>query len=142
MLILGILKSLEEGKDSVHTIEQFVLKAEIDHLNIRPLVEFCRITRLAPKLHGFSMRYNQQDLLEQNESKPADNKTSFKQFLNNIAKKKNEEVIEEKKMEVKQQSEVSFPIKHAVYSMAKVFLKLDFWVIWYICYVVNLKYLI
>ncbi|CAK1546270.1 unnamed protein product [Leptosia nina] len=52
----------------IYTLEDFVIKSEIDHLNLRPLVDFCRTSRLAPKLHGFSMKYSQQDLEERKES--------------------------------------------------------------------------
>ncbi|VVC99329.1 unnamed protein product, partial [Leptidea sinapis] len=76
----------------------FVLKAEIDHLNLRPLVEFCRSSRLAPKLHGFSMRYGQQ-IIE--DASTVDTKKSFKNFLSSISKKKEHKVEEIVQLEAK-----------------------------------------
>ncbi|KOB74507.1 putative DEAD/H, partial [Operophtera brumata] len=61
----GMINPKPEKKDNdtkIFTSEDFVIKAEIDHMNLRPLIDFCRNTRLAPKLHGFSMRYSQQQL--------------------------------------------------------------------------------
>ncbi|XP_041970232.1 ATP-dependent DNA helicase DDX11 isoform X1 [Aricia agestis] len=93
--LIAMLNVAADAK--VYTIEDFVIKAEIDHLNLRPLVEFCKLSRLAPKLHGFSMRYNQQELEEQNK-KSTVKKSSFQEFLKNISKKKDEEKVAEKEV--------------------------------------------
>ncbi|XP_038223159.1 ATP-dependent DNA helicase DDX11-like [Zerene cesonia] len=93
-------KDGETNEAKIYTLEDFVIKAEIDHMNLRPLVEFCRQTRLAPKLHGFSMRYSQQELEESEKVKQVDKKRSFKDFLSNISKKtEKEKVVEEKQVE-------------------------------------------
>ncbi|XP_048006864.1 ATP-dependent DNA helicase DDX11-like [Leguminivora glycinivorella] len=101
--LVGMIKpksTAEKQEDTtIMTLEDFVIKAEIDHMNLRPLVEFCRKTRLAPKLHGFSMRYSQQALEEENK-RTVEKKSSFKDFLSNISKKKTE-VEETVKEEVK-----------------------------------------
>lgn len=70
-----------------------MIKVEIDHLNLRPLVQFCRTTRLAPKLHGFSMRYNQQ-VLEEEMKKTVVKNSSFEAFMKKISKNKVKEVVE------------------------------------------------
>ncbi|CAG5041487.1 unnamed protein product [Parnassius apollo] len=98
--LLGIVKlktPTEKAQDDtkIYTLEDFVIKAEIDHLNLRPLVEFCRNTRLAPKLHGFSMRYSQQVLEEENKKSSSNKKSSFEKFISNISKKQNNKVDEE-----------------------------------------------
>lgn len=85
----------DKPETTILTLEDFVIMAEIDHLHLRPLVEFCRKTRLAPKLHGFSMRYSQQALEEENKSTVA-KKSSFKDFLSNISKKKADVAVEVK----------------------------------------------
>ncbi|XP_063533421.1 ATP-dependent DNA helicase DDX11 [Cydia strobilella] len=101
--LVGIInpKSTAEKQEdpTIMSLEDFVIKAEIDHMNLRPLVEFCRKSRLAPKLHGFSMRYSQQ-ALEEESKRTVDKKSSFKDFLSNISKKKTE-VIEKVKEETK-----------------------------------------
>ncbi|KAJ2951990.1 hypothetical protein O0L34_g4253 [Tuta absoluta] len=109
--LLGMIqpKSSSERKEesTIFTLEDFVIKAEIDHMNLRLLVEFCRNTRLAPKLHSFSTRYSQQALEE--EAKKAEvKKSSFESFLKNIAKKK-QDVVEEIQREVKQDIQVQAP---------------------------------
>lgn len=78
----------KEEETTIFTLEDFVIKAEIDHINLRPLVEFSRSTRLAPKLHGFSMRYSQQALEEEMNKRTVTKKSSFEMFMNNISKKK------------------------------------------------------
>ncbi|XP_026322080.1 ATP-dependent DNA helicase DDX11 [Hyposmocoma kahamanoa] len=98
--LLGVIKPKTQNErkqelTTIYTLEDFVIKAEIDHLNLRPLVEFCRSTRLAPKLHGFSMRYNQQ-MLEEDMKKTVVKNSSFEAFINKISKKKVEEVVEVK----------------------------------------------
>ncbi|XP_052755943.1 ATP-dependent DNA helicase DDX11 isoform X2 [Galleria mellonella] len=89
--LLGLLKSNNTNKDiqeekSIYTVEDFVVKAEIDHMNFRPIVEFCRKSRLAPKLHSFSMRYSQEALEEEIEKSNSNKKSSFKTFLENMKK--------------------------------------------------------
>ncbi|CAH4038213.1 unnamed protein product [Pieris brassicae] len=91
--LVGDLKQDKTQEAKIYTLEDFVIKTEIDHLNLRPLVEFCRKARLAPKLHGFSMRYSQQELEEKENT--VDRKKSFKDFLSNMSKKK-EDRVEEK----------------------------------------------
>ncbi|XP_045765578.1 ATP-dependent DNA helicase DDX11 isoform X2 [Maniola jurtina] len=94
--LLGLVQSKtandKTGDATIFSLEDFVIKAEIDHLHLRPLVEFCRSTRLAPKLHGFSMRYSQQALEEENK-KVEVKKASFKEFLSNMSKKKNQDEV-------------------------------------------------
>ncbi|KAI5646593.1 hypothetical protein NE865_01527 [Phthorimaea operculella] len=108
--LLGVVqpKSTDKKEEStIFTLEDFVIKAEIDHMNLRPLVEFCRNTRLAPKLHSFSVRYSQQALEE--EAKKAEvKKSSFESFLKNIAKKK-QDAVEEVQPEVKQDIQAQSP---------------------------------
>lgn len=82
----------KQNETTIYTLEDFVIKAEIDHMNLRPLVEFCRNTRLAPKLHGFSMRYNQQALEDEMKKSTVSKKSSFEMFMSNISKKKEEKV--------------------------------------------------
>ncbi|PZC75978.1 hypothetical protein B5X24_HaOG205271 [Helicoverpa armigera] len=84
----------KQDETTIFTLEDFVIKAEIDHMNLRPLVEFCRNTRLAPKLHGFSMRYSQQALEEEMKKSTVSKKSSFEMFMSNIAKKKDGEKVE------------------------------------------------
>ena len=84
----------KQDETTIFTLEDFVIKAEIDHMNLRPLVEFCRSTRLAPKLHGFSMRYSQQALEEEMKKSTVSKKSSFETFMSNIAKKKGGEEVE------------------------------------------------
>ncbi|XP_075971830.1 ATP-dependent DNA helicase DDX11 [Anticarsia gemmatalis] len=101
--LLGMIKPKptdKQNETTIFTLEDFVIKAEIDHMNLRPLVEFCRNTRLAPKLHGFSMRYSQQALEEEMNKSTVVKKSSFEMFMSNISKKKGEKV-EEVKPEVK-----------------------------------------
>ncbi|XP_072940109.1 ATP-dependent DNA helicase DDX11 [Epargyreus clarus] len=100
--LLGMIKPPSEKKQEAHifTLEDFVIKAEIDHLNLRPLVVFCRTTRLAPKLHGFSMRYNQQVLEEENKKSTVSKKSSLQEFLSNISKKKNDKEIVEEEVKI------------------------------------------
>lgn len=86
----------KEEETTIFTLEDFVIKAEIDHINLRPLVEFSRSTRLAPKLHGFSMRYSQQALEEEMNKRTVTKKSSFEMFMNNISKKKGGTVEETK----------------------------------------------
>lgn len=90
---------IKQGDTKIFTVEDFVIKAEIDHMNLRPLVEFCRDTRLAPKLHGFSMRYSQQALEEEMRTSAVSKKSNFQAFLSNISKKKVDNIVEEKKVE-------------------------------------------
>ncbi|KAH9635492.1 hypothetical protein HF086_015492 [Spodoptera exigua] len=85
-------RARKQDETTIFTLEDFVIKAEIDHMNLRPLVEFCRNTRLAPKLHGFSMRYSQQALEEEMKKSTVSKKSSFEMFMKNISKKKNEKV--------------------------------------------------
>ncbi|CAG9134355.1 unnamed protein product [Plutella xylostella] len=104
--LCGIMKSKSDAKKeedtTIFTVEDFVIKAEIDHMNLRPLIEFCKATRLAQKLHGFSMRYNQQMLEDEAKKVEVKKKSSLEAFLKNISKKKVEEevtvqpVVEEK----------------------------------------------
>ncbi|XP_050667563.1 ATP-dependent DNA helicase DDX11 isoform X2 [Leptidea sinapis] len=99
LLKLQAKSTSKDGDDAkIFTVEDFVLKAEIDHLNLRPLVEFCRSSRLAPKLHGFSMRYGQQ-IIE--DASTVDTKKSFKNFLSSISKKKEDKVEEKVQLEAK-----------------------------------------
>ncbi|XP_068631264.1 ATP-dependent DNA helicase DDX11 [Battus philenor] len=98
--LLGILKPKKEiGKEQnetkIYTLEDFVIKTEIDHLNLRPLVEFCRSTRLAPKLHGFSLRYSQQALEEENKKSTVNHKSSFQNFIKSIKKSDKTVQVEE-----------------------------------------------
>ncbi|XP_023940791.1 ATP-dependent DNA helicase DDX11 [Bicyclus anynana] len=92
--LLGLVKPKatkdKKVESTIFTLEDFVIKTEIDHLHLRPLVEFCRNTRLAPKLHGFSMRYSQQALEEENKKVEINKKASFKEFLSNMSKKKDQ----------------------------------------------------
>uniref|UniRef100_A0A2H1W4V9 SFRICE_001346 n=1 Tax=Spodoptera frugiperda TaxID=7108 RepID=A0A2H1W4V9_SPOFR len=95
--LLGMIKPKDstdkkQNETTIYTLEDFVIKAEIDHMNLRPLVEFCRNTRLAPKLHGFSMRYSQQALEEEMKKSMVSKKSSFEMFMSNISKKKGEKV--------------------------------------------------
>ncbi|XP_050343250.1 ATP-dependent DNA helicase DDX11 isoform X2 [Nymphalis io] len=105
--LLGLIKpkSANDKKQQVtiYKLEDFVIQSEIDHMNLRPLVEFCRHTRLAPKLHGFSIRYSQQGLEEENKKELINKKANFKEFLSNISKKKNEyeQVENTPKLEIK-----------------------------------------
>ncbi|XP_047022259.1 ATP-dependent DNA helicase DDX11 isoform X1 [Helicoverpa zea] len=96
--LLGMIKpkptEKKQDETTIFTLEDFVIKAEIDHMNLRPLVEFCRNTRLAPKLHGFSMRYSQQALEEEMKKSTVSKKSSFEMFMSNIAKKKDGEKVE------------------------------------------------
>uniref|UniRef100_A0A2A4J8Q3 DNA 5'-3' helicase n=1 Tax=Heliothis virescens TaxID=7102 RepID=A0A2A4J8Q3_HELVI len=96
--LLGMIKpkgsEKKQDETTIFTLEDFVIKAEIDHMNLRPLVEFCRNTRLAPKLHGFSMRYSQQALEEEMKKSTVSKKSSFEIFMSNIAKKKDGEKVE------------------------------------------------
>ncbi|CAG9559763.1 unnamed protein product [Danaus chrysippus] len=87
--LIGMVRPKLNDKDGskIYTLEDFVIEAEIDHLHLHPLVEFCRNVRLAPKLHGFSMRYSQQTLEDENK-KDTNKKGSFKDFLSSISKKK------------------------------------------------------
>ncbi|KAG7307926.1 hypothetical protein JYU34_006542 [Plutella xylostella] len=104
--LCGIIKSKTDAKKeedtTIFTVEDYVIKAEIDHINLRPLIEFCKATRLAQKLHGFSMRYNQQMLEDEAKKVEVKKKSSLEAFLKNISKKKVEEevkvppVVEEK----------------------------------------------
>lgn len=98
--ISGLIKNksneTKEEETTIFTLEDFVIKAEIDHINLRPLVEFSRSTRLAPKLHGFSMRYSQQALEEEMNKRTVTKKSSFEMFMNNISKKKGGTVEETK----------------------------------------------
>lgn len=105
--VSGIIKSKSDAKKeedtTIFTVEDFVIKAEIDHMNLRPLIEFCKATRLAQKLHGFSMRYNQQMLEDEAKKVEVKKKSSLEAFLKNISKKKKVEeevtvqpVVEEK----------------------------------------------
>lgn len=96
----------KEEHTTIFTLEDFVINAEIDHMNVRPLVEFCRATRLAPKLHGFSMRYNQQTLEDELKLTTQVKKSSLEEFLGKISKKKPEEVVEEVKVEDRPNVEV------------------------------------
>ncbi|XP_059062417.1 ATP-dependent DNA helicase DDX11 isoform X1 [Achroia grisella] len=90
--LLGLIRSTNLNKErqekSIYMLEDFVVKAEIDHMNFRPIVEFCRKSRLAPKLHSFSMRYSQEALEEEIEKANSNKKSSFKSFLQNIKKDK------------------------------------------------------
>ncbi|XP_013190361.1 ATP-dependent DNA helicase DDX11 [Amyelois transitella] len=107
--LLGFIKSSQsdlksQEEKTIYTLEDFVVKAEIDHMNFRPLIDFCRKTRLAPKLHSFSMRYNQ-EVLESEMLKEECKKTSFQAFMENIKKKKAGEIVQpvaEEKKEVKE----------------------------------------
>lgn len=98
--ISGLIKNksneTKKEETTIFTLEDFVIKAEIDHINLRPLVEFSRSTRLAPKLHGFSMRYSQQALEEEMNKRTVTKKSSFEMFMNNISKKKGGTVEETK----------------------------------------------
>lgn len=100
----------KKQESTIHTLEDFVIKLEIDHLNLRPLVEFCRNTRLAPKLHGFSLRYNQQELEPENNKQKCNKKASFKEFLSNMSKNKdgNDQLEQTPKVEVKPRDQVKF----------------------------------
>ncbi|XP_069358195.1 ATP-dependent DNA helicase DDX11 isoform X1 [Maniola hyperantus] len=95
--LLGLVQpktaSDKKGDATIFSLEDFVIKAEIDHLHLRPLVEFCRSTRLAPKLHGFSMRYSQQALEDENKKVEVNKKASFKEFLSNMSKKKGQNEV-------------------------------------------------
>lgn len=99
-------KQIDNKQAKVFTLEEFVINAEIDHLHLHPLVEFCRNTRLAPKLHGFSMRYSQQALEQDNVNKETNNKGSLKEFLSNITKKKGEKEIQTSIIEEKPVNQV------------------------------------
>nr|XP_053603575.1 ATP-dependent DNA helicase DDX11 isoform X2 [Plodia interpunctella] len=107
--LLGFIKSsnssnkVQEDK-TIYMLEDFVVKADIDHMNFRPLIDFCRKTRLAPKLHSFSMRYNQ-EVLESEIQKEENKKNSFQMFMENIKKKKigdNQPVVKEETKESKE----------------------------------------
>nr|XP_026496946.1 ATP-dependent DNA helicase DDX11 [Vanessa tameamea] len=110
--LLGLIKpkSTNDKKQqaTIYTLEDFVIKSEIDHMNIRPLVEFCRNTRLAPKLHGFSIRYSQQGLMEENKKEPINKKANFKEFLSNISKKKDEheQLVNAPKLDIKSNNQM------------------------------------
>ncbi|XP_063824609.1 ATP-dependent DNA helicase DDX11 [Ostrinia nubilalis] len=116
--LLGIITKAnqEKGQDTptILTLEDFVIKADIDHLNLTPLIELCRKSRLPPKLHGFSMRYTPQMLEEEFKKAAPSKKSSLESFLQNISKKKDgnlENNTEEKECEstprVQTQSETS-----------------------------------
>lgn len=110
--ISGLLKpktstELKQNETQMYTIEDFVVKAEIDHINLRPLVEFCENTRLAPKLHGFSMRYSQQLFEEQNKKPAVNQKSSFEKFINNISKKPDDTAVEETNEDAKTTTQVN-----------------------------------
>ncbi|CAH2244147.1 jg23453 [Pararge aegeria aegeria] len=109
--LLGVVKpklsSDKKGQAAVFSLEDFVIKAEIDHLRLRPLVEFCRNSRLAPKLHGFSMRYSQQALEQENEKVEVNKKASFKEFLNKMSKKKDQREEEMQNIEKKANNQLN-----------------------------------
>lgn len=101
-------KPIEKNQNdtTIYTLEDFVINAEIDHMNLRPLVVFCRNARLAPKLHGFSMRYSQQALEEEMNKSTVSKKSSFEMFMSNISKTKADKV-DEIKPEVKSANDVT-----------------------------------
>ncbi|KAJ0178679.1 hypothetical protein K1T71_005454 [Dendrolimus kikuchii] len=111
--LIGMIKpkssnGKQQDETLIYTLEDFVIKAEIDHMNLRPLIEFCRNTRLAPKLHGFSMRYSQQALEEEMKKSTVNKKSSFESFLGNISKKKRN--VEEKGETVKiEENKIQMP---------------------------------
>ncbi|CAH0725234.1 unnamed protein product, partial [Brenthis ino] len=109
--LLGMVKpkQIDNKQAKVFTLEEFVINAEIDHLHLSPLVEFCRNTRLAPKLHGFSMRYSQQALEQDNVNKETNKKGSLKEFLSNITKKKGEKEIQTPIIEEKPINQPNLP---------------------------------
>ncbi|CAD0197414.1 unnamed protein product [Chrysodeixis includens] len=127
--LLGMIKSKpgEKKQDTtIFSLEDFVIKAEIDHMNLRPLVEFCRNTRLAPKLHGFSMRYSQQALEEEMKKTTVTKKSSFEMFMNNITKKKPGEKVEEEKIEEKPQAQVNVNVPTETSAGSGLYALLDF----------------
>ncbi|XP_046963240.1 ATP-dependent DNA helicase DDX11 [Vanessa cardui] len=111
--LLGLIKPKstndKKQQSTIFTLEDFVIKSEIDHMNIRPLVDFCRNTRLAPKLHGFSIRYSQQGLEEEIKKEPINKKANFKEFLSNISKKKDEheQLVNAPKLDIKSNNQIS-----------------------------------
>ncbi|XP_022825597.1 ATP-dependent DNA helicase DDX11 [Spodoptera litura] len=112
--LLGMIKpksssDKQQHETTIYTLEDFVIKAEIDHMNLRPLVEFCRNTRLAPKLHGFSMRYSQQALEEEMKKSTVSKKSSFEMFMSNISKKKGENVDVEPEVKENVSVQVNVP---------------------------------
>lgn len=127
--LLGMIKSKpgEKNQDTtIFSLEDFVIKAEIDHMNLRPLVEFCRNTRLAPKLHGFSMRYSQQALEEEIKKSTVSKKSSFEMFMNNISKKKPGEKVEEDKVEEKPVAQVNVNVPTETSAGSGLYALLDF----------------
>ncbi|CAG9794947.1 unnamed protein product [Diatraea saccharalis] len=110
--LLGLLNKIpNDGKKSeethILTLEDFVIKAEIDHLNLQNIVEFCKTSRLARKLHGFSTRHARRTL---ETTKSSDKKRSLETFLKNMSGKKAEaetEVDQEIPKNIEAQSEVS-----------------------------------
>ncbi|KAJ8733182.1 hypothetical protein PYW08_001480 [Mythimna loreyi] len=127
--LLGMIKPKQPNENkqdetTIFTLEDFVIKAEIDHMNLHPLVEFCRKTRLAPKLHGFSMRYSQQVLEEEMKKSTVSKKSSFEMFMSNIAKKK--DGMKEVEPEIKESAPVQVNVPTETSAGSGLYAVLDF----------------
>ncbi|KAK9753886.1 DEAD 2 [Popillia japonica] len=82
--VLG--KETQKTENDIFNIGNFVLAAEIDNYNMFKLIKFCKDSKIAHKLHGFSVKYPQ----EANEVKK-EIKKGIKNFLNSIECKTNTE---------------------------------------------------
>ncbi|KAL4706903.1 hypothetical protein ACJJTC_012362 [Scirpophaga incertulas] len=82
-------KEIKQENLTITTLEEFVIATDIDHLNLRSTIEFCKGTKLAPKLHGFAMRYTPQ-MLQEEEQKAVNKKKSLEVFLKSMSKKNSE----------------------------------------------------
>ncbi|KAI4463622.1 dna repair dead helicase rad3/xp-d subfamily member [Holotrichia oblita] len=85
--LLDVLeKDTKKNENDIYSIGNFVLAAEIDNYNMFKLIKFCKDSKIAHKLHGFSVKYPQ----EANEVKK-EVKKGIKNFLSSIERKKNAE---------------------------------------------------
>ncbi|XP_077295198.1 ATP-dependent DNA helicase DDX11 [Arctopsyche grandis] len=83
--LFGLLKMTTDNPPSkIFTLEEFVLTAEIDNYNLRPLIDFCLKSKLAQKLHGFSEKYGSQ--ISEETLKTDTKKAGLQDFLNQISK--------------------------------------------------------
>ncbi|GBP85109.1 hypothetical protein EVAR_51228_1 [Eumeta japonica] len=89
------MASKKHEETEIYILEDFVIKAEIDHLNLRQLVEFCKKRKLAPILHGFSLRYNISESAEQTKANTEINRNPLQTFLSSISMENPKESITE-----------------------------------------------
>ncbi|KAF5281968.1 hypothetical protein FQA39_LY00492 [Lamprigera yunnana] len=79
--LLRLLDKSSTGNNScVYTIEDFVLTAEFDNLNLFKLLKFCRDSRISNKLHSFSLKYPLETTLKDTKS----SRTKVQEFLSSI----------------------------------------------------------